>query len=185
MAVAPKRPRYDPIQLCFHLIRGPPRRKTRAVADSENMRVDRECLLAEGRVEDHVRCLAADAGKGLQLLPGARHSTAMMIDERLRKCDHVLRLRVVQADRPDLLAKSFFAQVDHLLRRLHTLEQVSCRKIDTCICRLGGKDDRHEQSVGIDVIELGRGRGIRLRQPTEELEDPSPVHSSLMTSRIE
>jgi len=36
--------------------------EARPVANAEDVRVDRERLFAECRVEDHVRCLAPDAG---------------------------------------------------------------------------------------------------------------------------
>ncbi len=38
------------------------RRKAGSIADSENVRVDREGLFMEGRVEHHVSGLPADAG---------------------------------------------------------------------------------------------------------------------------
>jgi hypothetical protein len=94
MRVSPEWLRYDLLQLCFHVVGSLSRRKAGAIADPENMRVDSECLLAERRVEDHVRRLTTDARKGLQVLARAWHFTVVSIDQRPRKRDHVLRLGI-------------------------------------------------------------------------------------------
>jgi hypothetical protein len=71
-----------------------PRREPRPVADSKDVRVDRECLFIEGGVEDHVGGLAAHSGKLLELLARAGNLAAMVADKRLRQGNDVLRLGV-------------------------------------------------------------------------------------------
>ena len=75
-----------------------------AVADPEDMCVDCERFFPKGRVEDDVGGLATDSGQRLQRLARPRHLATMIPDQRLGQCDHVLRLRIEQADRLDRLA---------------------------------------------------------------------------------
>ena len=67
----------DLLELRFDIVDGLARRETRAVADAENMSVDRERFLAEGGVEDDIGRLAADAGERLQLFTGPGDLPAM------------------------------------------------------------------------------------------------------------
>ena len=55
-------------------------REPGAVADAEDVGVDRDGRLAEGDVEHHVGGLAADAGQRLQRLARVRHLAAMLGD---------------------------------------------------------------------------------------------------------
>ena len=65
-----------------------------AVADPEDVGVDRERFLAERGVEHDVGGLAADSGERLQLLSRAGDLTAVIADQRLRQRDDVLRFGV-------------------------------------------------------------------------------------------
>ena len=80
MGIAPEWPRYDLFELGLDLVDRLSRREAGSVADAEDVGIDRECLLAERRVEDHVGGLAADTGKSLQLLAGARDLASMFVD---------------------------------------------------------------------------------------------------------
>jgi len=83
VSVAPEGLRDNLLELRFDLIDVLSRSEAGAVADPEDVRVDRERLLAESRVENDVGGLAADAGKLLQLFTGTRHPTAIFVDQRL------------------------------------------------------------------------------------------------------
>jgi hypothetical protein len=96
--------RYDLVELRLDLIDGLAGGEAGPVADAEDMRVDREGLLAEGGIEHDIRGLTADAGKLLQLFAGMRDPAAMPVDQGLAKQDDVLGLGVEQADRLDCLA---------------------------------------------------------------------------------
>ena len=120
--VQPEGLRHDLLQLQLdlkHVLAG---REPGAVADAEDVRVDREGLLMECGVEDDVRRLSTDAGKLLQLLTRAGNLAPMIADQRFRQSDDVLRLGVEQPDRLDRVANALFAERHHLLRRLHALE---------------------------------------------------------------
>jgi len=80
VCVAAEGLRHDLLELGFDVIDGLSRREAGSVADAEDVGIDRECLLAERRVEDHVGGLAADTGKSLQLLAGARDLASMFVD---------------------------------------------------------------------------------------------------------
>jgi hypothetical protein len=135
---------HDLLELSFDLVDGFAGRQTCAVADAKDVRVDGKSLFAEGGVEDDVRRLASDSGQRLQSLARPGNFTAVVVDQRLAKCDDVFRLRVEQADGLDCLAQPLLAQVDHLLRRFHVLEQRPGRDIDARISRLRREDDSHE-----------------------------------------
>jgi hypothetical protein len=185
VSVAAEGLRHNLLELRFDLVDGLARGEASAVANAEHVRVDCKGFLAESRVEDHVRSLAADAGQGLKLLAGSRHLAAMLVDQCLGEGDDVLGLRVEQADRLDRFAKPFLAEIDHLLRPLDVLEQRLRRDIHADVGRLRGQHDGDEQLVGIGRFELGRGRGVRLSKPAEEFENLIAVHKAPITSRIE
>jgi hypothetical protein len=169
---------HDLFELGFDLIDVLARREAGAVADAEHMGVDRERLLAERGVEDHVGGLAADAGKRLQLLAGARDFPAEAVDQRLAEGDYVLCLGVEEADHLDRVAEVVLAERHHLLGRLDSLEERPARDVHARIGRLGGQHDRDEQLKGIAGLELGRGRRIRLGEPAEEFENLVARHLS-------
>ena len=73
--------RHDALELLLDPQRRLARRQAGAVADAEDMGVDRDGRLAEGDVHHHIGGLAADAGQRLQRLAVARHLAAMLVDE--------------------------------------------------------------------------------------------------------
>lgn len=101
MRVAPEGLGNDPFKLRFDLVDGLPGRKPGAVADAEDMGIDREGFLAERGVEHDIGRLAADAGKLLQLFPGGRDLAPMALDQRLAERNDIPRLGVEKADRLD------------------------------------------------------------------------------------
>ena len=109
MRVAPERLRDDLLELRLNFIDGLAGREAGPIGYAEDMRVDCESLLAERGVEDHVRGLAADARKRLQLLTSPRNLGIVIVNQRLAKRDDVLCLGIEQADRLDRVAKRFFA----------------------------------------------------------------------------
>ena len=73
---------HDLLELGFDLVDGLARREAGAVADAEDVGIDRERFLAERGVEDDIGGLAADAGKRLQFLARARNLAAVIVDQR-------------------------------------------------------------------------------------------------------
>ena len=102
--VAPERLRHDLFELGLDLVDIPAGGEAGAVADSKDVGVDRERLLAECGVEHDIGRLAAYAGQRLQLLARARHVAAVAVDQRLTERNDILRLGVEQADALDRLA---------------------------------------------------------------------------------
>jgi hypothetical protein len=174
----------DLLELGFDLVHTFAGRQPRAIADAENVGVDRERLLAEGSIEHDVGGLAADAGKRLQFLTRSRNLAMMVSDQRLAECDDVLRLGVEQADRLDRITQAFLAERNHLPGILDACEQGAAGDVDAGIGCLRGEDDRHQQLIGVAEFQLGCWRWIGFRQPSEELENLPPLHAP-MTSRIE
>ena len=172
-------------QLELNLTRILARREAGAVADPEDVRIDRERLFIEGGVEDDIGGLSADARQFLQLFASAWDLAPMIADQCLRQGDDVLRLRVEQPDRLDRLAQPFLAQRDHLLGRFHALEQRPGRDIDARVGRLRRQHHGDEQSIRIGVFQLGCWGWILLGQSAEEFEYLRAVHRLSTTSRIE
>ena len=80
VSVQPEGLRHDHFELQLdlkHVLAG---REAGAVADAEDVRVDREGLLMECGIEHDVRRLAAHARQLLKLLAGAGNLTPMIAD---------------------------------------------------------------------------------------------------------
>lgn len=155
MGVAAEWLRNDFFELGLNLIDGFAGREASAVADSKDMSVDREGFFAKSGVEHNIRSLASDPGEQLELVPGARYLVSEAIDQRPAERDDILRFGVEQADRLDCLAKSFFSEINHLLRCFDALKERSGCAIDAGVRGLGREHDGDQQSVGIDIVELG------------------------------
>ena len=80
VGVAAERLRHDFLELGLHLVHGLAGSEAGAVANAEDVRVDRKGLLAEGGVEDDVGGLASDAGERLQLFARLRDLAAVIVD---------------------------------------------------------------------------------------------------------
>jgi len=118
MSVAAERLRDDLFEPGLDVVDRLPGCEAGAVADAEDVGVNRKGLFAEGGIEDNIRSLATDAWQRLQLLAGSRDLALVIVDQRLAKRDDVLRLGIEQADRLDRPAKPLLSEIDHLLRRL-------------------------------------------------------------------
>ena len=134
-------------------------RQAGAVADAENVGVDRDGRLAESDIEHDIRGLAPDAGQRFQRVAVMRNLPAVLGDELLRQRDHVLRLGAVEADGLDQVAHPRLAERDHLLRRIGEREQGRRRFVDAGIGRLRGQHDSDQERERID----GRKLGARVR----------------------
>jgi len=173
------------LQLELDLKRVLPGSKAGAVAHPEDVRVDGEGLLVESGVENDVGRLPPDPRQLLEIFARARDLAAMVADESFGQGDDVLRLGVEQANGLDGVADPILAERDHLLRRPDMFEQGSRGDVHACVGRLCRQHDRHEQGVGILVLQLGGGGGVFLGQPAKEFEDLVALHSASTTSRIE
>ena len=150
---------HDLVELLLHVERRLAGRKPGAVADPEDVGVDRDGRLAERDVEHDIGGLAADAGQLLQRLARGRHLAAVIVDQLLRERDDVLGLGVEQADGLDEVAHLGLAELHHLLRCVGSGEQRGGRLVDTGVGGLRRQHHGDEQRVGIDVLKLG----LRLR----------------------
>ena len=87
------------------------------------MRIDREGLLLEPAIEHDIGGLATHTGQPHQIFARVRHFTAIIVNQQLAECDHVLCLGIEQPDGLDVLDQSVEPEVEHLLRRFHLLKQ--------------------------------------------------------------
>jgi len=152
--------RHNLIKLALHFERRFSDCEAGAIADAEDMRVDRNRGLTESDVENDVGSLAADAGQCLERLTIARHLAPMLLNQLFRKGNNVLRLGAEEPDGLDQLAYPFFPERDHLLRRVGGGEQGGRSLVDPRIGRLCGENDGNEQREWVDVGKLPLGHWI-------------------------
>jgi len=89
-----------------------------------HVRVDADVLQAlERQDQDQVRRLPADARQCQQLLHGARHATAVTLDQDAARLAHVPRLVAVEAHRIDQVLDLPGRQLRHRPRRARDAEQ--------------------------------------------------------------
>lgn len=146
-------------------------RQTSAVADAENVRVDREGLGPKGDVHHDIGGLATDTGQGFERVAVGGNLAAINVDQALRQGDHVLGLGVEQADRLDMLFQSVLAERNHLRGRFDLFEQPPRRLVDADIGGLRRQGDRDDQLEGVARFQLGFRMGIVRRQPGIKFDD--------------
>lgn len=151
----------------FHCERGFAGSKAGAVADTKQVSVHRDGRLLEPDVEHHIGRLAADAGQGLERLAIIGDFAAVEVDQHLAQGKDVLGLAAIKANGLDEIGDLFDAQRHHGGRGGGEFEEAFCRLVDPGVGRLGGEDDGHKQSIGIDVIEFALGLGLDLMKALE------------------
>ena len=174
---------HDAVEAVLDLARRFSGREAAAVREPEDVGVDRNCGLAEDRVEHHVRGLAADSGKRLERRPIVRHLTAMLLDQRPAERDHVLGLRIEETDGLDVLLEPRLAEREHCGRRLDLGEERLGRLVDALVGRLRGEDHGDQKRIGVPVVELGGWRLDVRGEPLEELGDLGLLHGPCRVSR--
>ena len=173
----------DLLEFRLDLVDGPARSKAGTVANAKDVGVDRKGLFSKGGIEDHIGGLATNAWKCLKLLPRRGDVPAMTLDQRLAERNDIPGLGVEQPDRLNCVSEFLFSKLNHLRRRLNCPEQVPRRDVDARVGRLSRKHDRDEQRIGICEIELGRRRGVCLRESAKEFENLFARHSRSSRAR--
>jgi len=151
--------RHDALEPVLDLERIFARREAGAVADPEDMGVDRDGVVAEGDVEHDIGGLAADARKRLERRAIVGHRAVMPLHQHRRSAHDVARLGAIETDGLDRLAQSLFAQRQHLLRRVDGLEQRAGRLVDRDVGRLGRERYSNKERIGVPIDQLGGGVG--------------------------
>jgi hypothetical protein len=94
--------RYDFHKPVFHFADIPAGRKSKTIGYSKDVRVNSDCGLAEGGIEDYIRSFSPNARKLFQRVATTRNFAFVFLDEGSTGFDDVLCLRVVKADRLDV-----------------------------------------------------------------------------------
>ena len=163
-------------QLQLHRQRVLARRQAGAVADAEDVRVDRHRRLAERHIEHHVGGLAAHAGQGLQRLARARHLAAMLLDEDAAGLDQVLRLGAEQADGADLFGDRIEPEGQHLLRAVGGREEPARGLVHAHVGGLCRQQHGGQQLEHVGVFELGVWLRVGSLKRGEERRDEFGFH---------
>lgn len=175
----------DLLQLAFNCFGRLTGRKTSAICDPKDMRIDRDRLLTKGLVEHHVGGFPTNPGKLLQGFPISRHNSVEALEQLSCHQDHVLGLGIEQANGLDVLANTLLTQGKHLLGRVSQLEQLARGQVDADVRCLRREGNRNQQRVGINPLQLALRFGIDLRQPKVEFASLRLLQSDSTTSRME
>jgi len=132
----------DLFQFGFNLERRLAGSQTGAIADTEDVGVDRDRRLAESNVEHDIGGLAPNTRQCLQCFPRARHLPSVLGQKLPRQCDDIFCLGAEKADGFDQLAHALFAKRRHLFRRIGKREKRGRRLVHARIGRLCGEHDR-------------------------------------------
>ena len=142
-----------------------PRRQPGTVADAEDVGVDGDGRRAEGDVAHHVGGLAPDAGQRLQRRLVVRDDTAVALDQEMAQGDDVLGLGVEEPDGLDVVLQFRLAERHHLLRCIDQLEQLLRRPVDADVGGLRRQRHRHQQRIGVGVVEFAHGLRLGVAEP--------------------
>ncbi len=146
--------RHHLLQFGFDLKRGLAGGHPGAVADAENMRIDRNCRFAESNVEHDIRGFAANAGKRFQRIARARHVPFILGKEPLRQRNDIFSLGTKKADGLDQFADAILPKRHHFLWRVSKRKQRRRRPVDARISRLSREHHRDQQCEWIAVLKL-------------------------------
>jgi len=160
MGVPPKFVGYDTQQGLFDLAHISPGRKPSPIGDPEDVCIDGDRRLTEGDVEHDIGRLSADAGERLQGLSRCRHASTVAIAQYSACRQDIPRLRVIEADRLDVLAQPFLAEFEQGLRGVRLGEETGRGLVDGLVGRLCRQHDGDQQFEVRSVDEFGLGLGI-------------------------
>ncbi len=146
------------------------------------MRIDGDRWLAKGGIQNHVRCLASNAGQRFQLFPRGGNLRCVPLYQQPAGLDDVPGFGIKQADRTNVLLQSPFAEFLHGLRGTCDLEQRRGRLIDTHVRRLRGQDNGNQQLELRSIMKFGGRPGIPAGEPDEYLCTLSVIQSMLRNS---
>ena len=129
-----------------------------------DMRVDRKRRHPERLRHHHARRLMPHTRQLLQRLETPRHHTAVRFHEDLREPRNRLRLLRRQSTRPDHALNLRHRHPHHFLRRGAQGPQVRRHEIHPFVRALRRQQHRHEECVGVAVVERHRRFRVKLRQ---------------------
>ncbi len=152
---------------CIDILAG---RDPRAVADTEDMRIDRLGRMTPPHVQDDIGGLSADARQGLQGGPRGGNFAVVLVDKDAREPHDVLGLVAIEPDRPDVLDEAVLAEIQHFPGCVRDLEEFARGLVDTSIRCLGGKGHGHDERVGVDVLKFAFGLCLSRAEPREDLD---------------
>ena len=142
-------------------------RQADAVRDAEDVRIDRHHLLLPQHRAQHVGRLAAHARQALHLLQIARNLAAELRTEHAGHAREVAGLVVGIGDALDVGVNILGRSRGHIEGRGKRLEQRGSGHVDPFVGALRRKDHRHQQLVGVGVVQFTLGHGHMLREPCD------------------
>ena len=131
--------------------------ETYAMADAEDVCVDRHPCLAPHDTQHDIGGLSAHARQFDELLQVLRHFASILFPEHSSHFDQMLGLVVRVGDASDGVVDNFWTRLSHRFGTGIVLEEAGCDLIDAFVSTLCTEDDGHEQLEGIVVVQLRLG----------------------------
>lgn len=160
--------RHDFHQFFFDVIDGLAGGKPGTVADAEDMGIDGDCRLAKSHIEDDVGRFAPDAGQAHEHFAGLRDAAGIFVNQDARKRQDVFGLGVVKPDGADMALELVDPQFDHVFGGRYFLEEKRCCLVDADIGCLRRQDHRHQQGIGIGIVQLSLWRWVLCGETREK-----------------
>lgn len=143
----------------FHRNHVAPRRQPRAVANAENMRIDRLRRMGIDHVQQHIGSFAPHTRQRLKRRARTGDHAAKILDQYPAEFDDVFSLLAKQANGFDMADQRVFTQIEHFLWRVYRFEQGSGGLVYANIGGLGGQRDGNQKREVIYMRKLAlRGR---------------------------
>lgn len=133
------------------------RSKSRSVGDAEDMCIYGHGGFLKGDVAHHVGGFASNTGKVDESLGIVGDLALVPITELPGELDDVGGLGAKEANGLDVGLQLFLSQGEHFFRCVSNGKERGRSLVDTLVGGLGGKNDRHEEGVGIGVVKLAFG----------------------------
>ena len=148
-----------------------------------NVSVDRKSGFTEGLGHHHGSSLVSDSGKFFEGLEIGWYFTSVLFKQDFRKPVDRFGLPWSQTAGAHNGIDLLHAELHHFSSRVSKFEESRRHDIDPSIGALGGKQDRHQKSEGIGVVQRDRRFGIELFEAMEDIIGPflfqhsNPLHS--------
>ncbi len=148
-------------QLHFHRQWGLAGRQPRAIADTEDVRIDRHRRFTKGNIQHHVGSFAPNARQSLERRSISGHHTAVLLHQYLAGLHQMFGLASIQTNGLDVAQESFDTQIQDRLGRVSDREEPACCLVDPDVRRLSRQQNRRQKFEHTRILELGVGLGIR------------------------
>ena len=151
------------------------RRDADAIAEAEDVRINRHRAFAERHVQHDIGGLAADTRQLLQCFAVTRHLAAVLFDQLARQFDDIACLALPEPDRADMLCHAIDAETQHRLRRGGFLVQRPVARFTEASVACAESTTATSSVKGSTNVSSLRGSGLALASASRKPRTSSRV----------